>query len=80
MTGAELEAIRAALGYTQEKMADRLACDFVGYKRYATGARSVPRYIARSALLLDFVRAHGLQKKLDKALDEVAQPNTRRGS
>lgn len=72
MTGAELEAIRAALGYTQEKMADRLACDFVGYKRYATGARSVPRYIARSALLLDFVRAHGLQKKLDKALDAGA--------
>ena len=53
-------------------MADRLACDFVGYKRYATGARPVPRYIARSALLLDFVRAHGLQKKLDKALDAGA--------
>ena len=70
MTGQDLEAIRESLGYTQEQMADRIACDYVGYKRYATGARAVPRYIARSAVLLEFIRVNGLQKRLDKALDE----------
>ena len=55
MTGAELEAIRAALGYTQEKMADRLACDFVGYKRYATGSRHFHSYISWFELMVDFV-------------------------
>lgn len=69
MTGQELETIRESLGYTQEQMADRLACDYVGYKRYATGARNVPRYIARSAFLVEFIQKNGLQKKLDKALD-----------
>lgn len=70
MTGQELEAIRESLGYTQEQMADRLACDYVGYKRYATGARAVPRYIARSAVLLEFIIVNGLQRKLDKTLDK----------
>jgi hypothetical protein len=69
VTGQELEAIRGALGYTQERMAERLACDFVGYRRYATGSRPVPRYIARSAVLLEFIRANSLQQKLDAALD-----------
>ena len=70
MTGQELETIRESLGYTQEQMADRLACDYVGYKRYATGARAVPRYIVRSAVLLEFIRVNGLQKRLDKTLDK----------
>lgn len=68
MTSQELETIRERLGYTQEVMADRVQCDYVGYKRYATGGRPVPRYIARCALLLDFVHENGLQKKLEKSL------------
>ncbi len=68
MTGQELESIREKLGHTQEVMADRLQCDYVGYKRYATGGRPVPRYIARCALLLSFIHDNGLQKKLEKAL------------
>lgn len=67
MTGQELEAIRERLGYTQEVMADRLQCDYVGYKRYDKGGRPVPRYIARCAILLDFVHENGLLKKLEKA-------------
>lgn len=70
MTSEEIEAIRHSLGYTQEQMADRLACDYTGYKRYATGARAVPRYIARNAQLLAFIQKNGLLNKLEKALDE----------
>ncbi len=72
MTGEQLEAIRAALGYTQEQMATCLACDYVGYKRYATGSRPVPRYIARSAILLKFICEQGLQARLEKALGTPA--------
>lgn len=68
MTGDQLEAIREKLGYTQSVMADYLRCDYVGYKRYATGARPVPRYIARNAQLLDFIRENNLQKKLESHL------------
>lgn len=69
MTGEELEAIRAKLGLqNQEAMADLLQCDYVGYKRYASGARPVPRYIARSAEVLEFVHAKGLLVFLQKAL------------
>jgi len=45
MTAQKLESIREKLGFTQEVMADLLQCDYVGYKRYATGGRDVPRYI-----------------------------------
>lgn len=53
MTGQELESLRERLGLaSQEAMADLFQCDSVGYRRYATGARPVPRYIARSAEVL----------------------------
>ncbi|AVS67407.1 transcriptional regulator [Paracidovorax avenae] len=68
MTADELEAIRRALGHTQQIMADRLACDYVGYKRYETGARAIPRYVARSATLLLFINQNGLQEKLEELL------------
>ena len=69
MTGQELEELRERLGLpTQEAMADLLQCDPVGYRRYATGARPVPRYIERSARLLEFVHQQGLMTKLKKAL------------
>ncbi|WCT26625.1 helix-turn-helix domain-containing protein [Acidovorax temperans] len=70
MTAEEIEAIRQKLGWTQAVMAQHLACDFVSYKRYATNARPVPRYIARSALLLEFIHDNGLMKALEKALDK----------
>jgi transcriptional regulator with XRE-family HTH domain len=70
MTAEELERIRDRLGLTQEGMADLMQVDYVGYKRYATGARTVPRYVARSANVLEFVHEsgllHGLQKHLTK--------------
>lgn len=59
MTGEELEHIRDQLGMTQEGMADLLQVDYVGYRRYATGARAVPRYVARSAKVLEFVHHRG---------------------
>lgn len=42
MTAEEVEAIRRELGWTRAVMAQRLACDFVSYKRYAANARPVP--------------------------------------
>lgn len=61
MNGLELEALRIRLGVsTQEQMAQLLCCDFVGYRRYASGSRQVPRYIERSARLLEFVYERGM--------------------
>jgi transcriptional regulator with XRE-family HTH domain len=67
MTAEELETIRDQLGLTQEGMADLLQVDYVGYKRYETGARRVPRYVAR-ATVLDFVHESGLLPRLQKRL------------
>ena len=52
----ELEEIRATMGLaTQQEMADLLQCDYVGYKRWATGTREIPRYIERSVQMLYFI-------------------------
>jgi hypothetical protein len=66
MTAEELERIRDQIGLTQEAMADLLQVDYVGYKRYATGARTIPRYVARSAKVLEFVHESGLLDRLQK--------------
>ena len=71
MTAEQLEAIRSQMGKTQEAMAALLQCDFVGYKRYATGSRPVPRYIGRSARILHFVYQQGLLAKLEKNLEKT---------
>ncbi|AJZ56959.1 helix-turn-helix family protein [Paraburkholderia fungorum] len=68
MKAEELERIRDQLGLTQEGMADLLQVDYVGYKRYATGTRPVPRYVARSATVLKFVHESGLLPRLQKHL------------
>jgi hypothetical protein len=69
VTGEELESLRERLGLaSQEAMADLLQCDPVGYRRYATGARPVPRYIARSAEVLVFVHEQGMMNRLKRAL------------
>lgn len=70
MTGEELEALRFRIGApSQEAMADLLQCDPVGYRRYATGARAIPRYIERSARVLEFVHEKGMLPQLAKWLD-----------
>ena len=70
MTGEELEALRVRIRVpSQEAMADLLQCDPVGYRRYATGARSIPRYIERSARVLEFVHEKGMLLQLAKWLD-----------
>jgi citrate lyase synthetase len=68
MTAEELEGIRNRLALTQEGMADLMQVDYVGYKRYATGARTIPRYVARSAKVLEFVHESGLLHRLQKQL------------
>ena len=60
-------------GFTQSQ------CDLVneavaalvsrGYRRYASGARPVPRYIERSARVLEFVHDQGLMAGLAKVLE-----------
>jgi len=73
MTGEELEALRVRIGApSQEAMADLLRCDPVGYRRYAIGARPIPRYIERSARVLEFVHEKGMLPQLAKWLDLVA--------
>lgn len=73
MTGEELEALRVRIGApSQEAMADLLRCDPVGYRRYAIGARPIPRYIERSARVLEFVHEKGMLPQLAKWLDRVA--------
>ena len=70
MTGEELEALRNRIGApSQEAMAELLQCDPVGYRRYATGTRSIPRYIERSARVLEFVHEKGLLPQLAKWID-----------
>ena len=70
MTGEELEALRLRIGApSQEAMAELLRCDPVGYRRFATGARLIPRYIERSARLLEFVHLKGMLPQLAKWLD-----------
>lgn len=70
MTGEELEALRVRIGSpSQEAMADLLQCDPVGYRRYATGARVIPRYIERSARVLAFVHDKDMLPELAKWLD-----------
>ena len=70
MTGEELEALRMKIGApSQEAMAELLQCDPVGYRRYATGARPIPRYIERSARVLAFVHEKGMLPQLAKWLD-----------
>ena len=68
MTAEALEAIRENLHLSQAAMAKMVQCDLTGYKRYATGTRQIPRYIARSAHLIEFIRLNGLQKKLTQYL------------
>lgn len=70
MTGKELEALRIRIGApSQEAMAALLRCDSVGYRRYATGGRAVPRYIERSARIIEFVHEKGLLAQLARWLD-----------
>lgn len=70
MTGEELETLRVRIGApSQEAMAELLQCDPVGYRRYATGARTIPRYVERSARVLEFVHERGLLSQLAKWLD-----------
>jgi transcriptional regulator with XRE-family HTH domain len=59
MTPQQLEAFRKAIGITQREMAELLQCHHVAYKRYATGARPIPRYIERSAHALVLLRELG---------------------
>ena len=70
MTGEELAALRNRMGApSQAAMAELLQGDPGGYRRYATGARAIPRYIERSARVLEFVHQKGLLLQLAKWLD-----------
>lgn len=70
MTADELEALRIRIGVpSQEAMAVLLQCDPVGYRRYASGARPVPRYIERSARILEFVHQKKLLAQLEAWLE-----------
>ena len=68
MSADDLEKIRASIGITQEAMADLLQVDYVGYKRYATNSRAVPKYVARSAEIALFVYERGLLTELENHL------------
>lgn len=72
MTPQDLEQIRVELGVaSQEAMADVLQCDYTGYKRWATGARPIPRYIERSVRAMLFIKQNKLQKEFGKYLNKT---------
>ena len=72
MTPEELESIRMQMGLgTQQEMAELLQCDYVGYKRWATGVRDVPRYIGRSAQMLLFIFRSGRLNEFKKQVTDV---------
>jgi predicted transcriptional regulator len=70
MDAKQLIQIRAHFDVTQGVMANYLQCDPIGYRRYENGTRPIPRYIARSALLLDFMLTHKLLKKFELFIAE----------
>lgn len=72
ITREKLEAIRAQLKLTQLEMAAYMDCDYLSYKRYATGARSIPRYIARSAQMIDFINSKGLTEEMTQYIKDQA--------
>ncbi len=65
-----LKAIRAELDMTQEAMADLLQCDPVGYRRYESGGRSIPSYIARSVHAVLFLHRKNALSKFQKFLED----------
>lgn len=65
----ELIAIRSIqkdLGFDQKDMADMLGCSLVGYKRFASGSRKAPAYIARFVIALQVLNErHALKQFVD---------------
>lgn len=70
MTPKQLESIRLNIGVNQQQMADLLQCDYVSYKRYATGTRTVPRYIARSAQAFGYISDNKLMDAFFKTISK----------
>lgn len=68
MTGKQLAKHRAAFERTQEQMAALLGCSVVGYKRFETGARPIPAYMAHSVKAFALCEVNGLLPALEKAL------------
>jgi hypothetical protein len=74
MDAEELESIRSTMGIsTQQEMAHLLQCDYIGYKRWASGARDIPRYIERSVRMLLFIFQCG---KLDRFKISIEKAKT----
>ena len=72
MDAKELESIRNTMGInTQQEMAQLLQCDYIGYKRWASGARDIPRYIERSVNMLLFIYQCG---RLDRFKTSIEKP------
>lgn len=66
MDKEELKKIRAEINITQEAMADLIQCDYVGYRRYESGGRSIPAYIARNVKFIHFLHQKNMLEKFKK--------------
>jgi DNA-binding XRE family transcriptional regulator len=66
MDKEELKTIRAEIDINQEDMATLIQCDYVGYRRYESGGRSIPSYISRNVQLIHFLHQKKMLEKFKK--------------
>lgn len=76
MNPTSLAEQRHALDQTQAQMAQLLGCSLIGYKRFETGARPLPDYIAQAMKSFMFCHRHGLWDLLTQdLLEDSPAPN-----
>lgn len=72
MDPTRLVGHRHDLNQTQAQMAQLLGCSLIGYKRFESGARPLPDYIAQAVKAFMFCHRHGLWEVLAQELIESA--------
>jgi len=61
----KLLAVRTKLKLTQEAMAALLRVSLVGYKRFESGTRPIPAYVAFGVRAVEFLHKHDLLESFE---------------
>ena len=80
MTPDELRAIQEELGLTGKEMSVTLGCSHVGYKRFVTGERPIPIYIARLAVAVGILHRRALMEDFLKAVKKYVKAQVEKAS